>query len=84
MTRIVSTADIPKAIDEYARVVSPLYTKYAGIPRGIPQIAFPRSDLGMKVRDSMLWFVSATKFYKLLPEVNTADEKSLPEYEWKV
>jgi 2-polyprenyl-6-methoxyphenol hydroxylase-like FAD-dependent oxidoreductase len=84
MTKITNTADVPKVIEEYARGISPLYTKYAGIPRGIPQIAFPRSDWGMKLRDSMLWFVSATKFYKLLPEVNAADEKDISEYEWKV
>jgi 2-polyprenyl-6-methoxyphenol hydroxylase-like FAD-dependent oxidoreductase len=84
MSKIASLTDVPKAIEEYAREISPLYTKYAGIPRGIPQIAFPRSEWGMKVRDSMLWFVSATKLYKLLPEVNAADEKDLPEYEWRV
>jgi hypothetical protein len=28
--------------------------------------------------------VSATKLYKLLPEVNAADEKDLPEFEWRV
>jgi 2-polyprenyl-6-methoxyphenol hydroxylase-like FAD-dependent oxidoreductase len=83
LSKIKSSDDVPQAIEEYARGIGPLYTKHAGLPRGVPQIAFPRSDWGMKVRDSLLWFVSATKFYKLLPEVNAGDEKDLAEYEWK-
>jgi 2-polyprenyl-6-methoxyphenol hydroxylase-like FAD-dependent oxidoreductase len=83
LSKIKGSDGVPQAIREYTSDIGLLYTKYAGLPRGIPQIAFPRSDWGMKVRDSLLWFVSATKFYKLLPEVNTGDEKDLAEYQWR-
>lgn len=76
------SADIPKALDSYEAVFRNVYGKYEDLPWGFPQVAFPRTRVGMAVRDVVVWGVGKSKVYKLLPDEDKKGEEELGEYEW--
>ncbi|KAF2807086.1 FAD/NAD(P)-binding domain-containing protein [Mytilinidion resinicola] len=81
LSKIQSSEDIPRALERFEEVYRPLYTKSEGLPPFFPQFTFPQTSWVLWIRDSLLWFISKTKLYKLLP----ADEGSgleLPSYGW--
>jgi 2-polyprenyl-6-methoxyphenol hydroxylase-like FAD-dependent oxidoreductase len=65
LSKIQSSSDIPQALEKYEEVFRPLYAKMEDLPPGFPQILFPHTAWGLGLRDSVLWFVSKTKMYKL-------------------
>ncbi|KAF2492931.1 FAD/NAD(P)-binding domain-containing protein [Lophium mytilinum] len=81
LSKIQSSEDVPRALERFEEVYRPLYTKSEDGPPFFPQGAFPQTSWALWLRDSLLWFVSKTKLYKLLP----ADDESgfeLPSYDW--
>jgi 2-polyprenyl-6-methoxyphenol hydroxylase-like FAD-dependent oxidoreductase len=79
----ISSADgVPGAIGAYEKEFREIVTKLEDLPPGFPQIAFPQTKWGLKVRDAGVWFVSRTKLYKLLPNDDKEDERKLKEYDW--
>jgi len=83
LSKIGSSAEVPRALDDYETVFRKIYSKSEDLPPGFPQIAFPQTGWGMKLRDLSLWFASKTKLYKLLPDDDKAEEAKLAEYDWK-
>lgn len=82
LSKIQSSSEIPQALERYEGVFRPLYSKMEELPPGYPQLAFPQTALGLRIRDSALWFASKTKIYKLLPDDAETGWK-LPVYDWK-
>jgi 2-polyprenyl-6-methoxyphenol hydroxylase-like FAD-dependent oxidoreductase len=80
--RISSAAAVPDAIEAYESEFRQVYKKSEDLPRGFPQIAFPQTRWGLRVRDAGIWFASRTKVYKLLPDEEKEDESSLKGYDW--
>lgn len=83
LSKIGSSAEVPRALDDYEMVFRKIYSKSEDLPPGFPQIAFPQTGWGMKLRDLSLWLASKTKLYKLLPDDDKAEEAKLAEYDWK-
>jgi 2-polyprenyl-6-methoxyphenol hydroxylase-like FAD-dependent oxidoreductase len=81
LSKVQSSDDIPSALKRYEEVFRAIQSKDADLPRGFPQIAFPQTAWGLKVRDSIAWVVSKSKAYKLLP-ADKPDDSKLPAYEW--
>ena len=81
LSKIQSSNDVPQALEKYEEVFRPLYAKMEELPPGFPQIAFPQTDWGLWLRDSVLWFVSKTKLYRLFQGGSGIDWK-LPCYDW--
>lgn len=77
------TNDIPKALGDYENVFRKIYGKFEDLPPGFPQVAFPQTQWGMKVRDAGLWLASKTKVYKLLPDDDNDKNAELAEYDWR-
>lgn len=83
LSKIQSRRDVPQALEKYEEVFRPFYTKLEELPTGFPQIAFPQTAWGLRVRESVLWFVSKTKLYKYFLGGSAIDWK-LPTYDWAV
>ncbi|KAL9064736.1 MAG: hypothetical protein Q9157_007725 [Trypethelium eluteriae] len=81
LSKIRSSNDIPQALERYEEVFRPIYAKMEDLPPGFPQIAFPQTAWGLRLRDSALWFVSKTKIYKLFQGESETNWK-LPCYDW--
>jgi len=81
LSTIQSSRDVPQALERYEEVFRPLYAKMEELPPGFPQMAFPQTTWGLGLRDSVLWFVSKTKMYKLFQGDSGSDFK-LPVYDW--
>lgn len=81
LSKIESSDDVPRALENYEQVFRTLYAKMEDLPPGYPQIVFPQSPWAIRLRDFLIWLVSATKAYKLIPGEGGADF-SLPQYEW--
>ena len=81
LSKIQSSNDVPQALEKYEQVFRPLYAKMEELPPGFPQIAFPQTAWGLRLRDSALWLVSKTKLYKLFQSDSGVDWK-LPQYDW--
>lgn len=81
LSKIKSTNDVPQALKSYEEVFRKVQGKHEDLPPGFPQIAFPQTTWGLRLRDSALWFVAKTKAYNLLPD-EAEDDTVLPEYEW--
>jgi 2-polyprenyl-6-methoxyphenol hydroxylase-like FAD-dependent oxidoreductase len=81
LSKIQSSSEVLQALENYEKVFRPLYTKMEELPPGFPQIAFPQTAWGLRIRDSTLWFVSKTKLYKLSQGDSGLDWK-LPSYDW--
>ena len=81
LSKIQSSSDVPQALEKYEEVFRPLYAKMEELPPGFPQLAFPQTAWGLRLRDSVLWFVSKTKMYKIFQGGSGMDWK-LPSYDW--
>jgi len=81
LSTIQSSRDVPQALERYEEVFRPLYAKMEELLPGFPQMAFPQTTWGLGLRDSVLWFVSKTKMYKLFQGDSGSDFK-LPAYDW--
>lgn len=81
LSKIKSSDDIPNALQTYERAFRATQGESEDLPPGFPQIAFPQTTWGIKLRDTAAWLVSKTKAYKLLPS-DKADESKLPQYDW--
>lgn len=81
LSKIKSTDDVPGALKAYEKVFQAIVAKEGGLPPGFPQLAFPQTAWGIKVRDAIAWTVSRSGLYKLLPD-DKPDESNLPLYEW--
>jgi 2-polyprenyl-6-methoxyphenol hydroxylase-like FAD-dependent oxidoreductase len=79
--KITNTEDIPAALKRYEEVFRAVEGADEDLPWGYPQVAFPQSRWGIRVRDGVAWAVAKTKAYKLLPS-DKADASKLPAYEW--
>lgn len=80
--RIKESSEVAKALDAYESTFRKRYSKSEDLPPGFPQLAFPQTGWGLKVRDLGLWLVSKTKAYKLLP-ADDGVAAELPAYEWQ-
>jgi 2-polyprenyl-6-methoxyphenol hydroxylase-like FAD-dependent oxidoreductase len=81
LSKIQSSNDVPQALEKFEKIFRPLYSKMEELPPGFPQIAFPQTAWGLRIRDSALWFVSKTKLYKIFQGDSGIDWK-LPSYDW--
>ncbi|EXJ61714.1 hypothetical protein A1O7_02143 [Cladophialophora yegresii CBS 114405] len=81
LAKIQSSADIPRALERYEEVFRPIYAKMDDLIPGFPQIMFPQTNWGIWTRDSVLWFCSKTKMYKLLA-MGPGVHWDLPSYDW--
>jgi len=81
LSKIKSSNDVPQALEKYEEVFRRLYASMEELPPGFPQIVFPQTAWGLRLRDSALWFVSKTKMYKLFQGASGTDWK-LPCYDW--
>ena len=81
LSKIRSSNDIPQALEKYEEVFRPFHAKMEELPPGFPQIAFPQTVWGLRLRDSALWFVSKSKMYKLFQGESGNDWK-FPHYDW--
>ena len=81
LSKIQSSNDVPQALEKYEEVYRPLYAKMEELPPGYPQLVFPQTAWGLRLRDSALWLVSKTKLYKIFQGGSGLDSK-LPVYDW--
>ncbi|KEF63425.1 uncharacterized protein A1O9_01403 [Exophiala aquamarina CBS 119918] len=81
LSKIKNNDDVPHALEKYEQVFRTLYAKMEDLPPGYPQIVFPQSAWAIRLRDFLIWVVSATKAYKLIPGEGGVDF-ALPPYEW--
>ena len=81
LSKMQSSNDVPQALKKYEEVFRPLYAKMEDLPSGYPQLAFPQTVWGLRVRDFVLWFLSKTKISKLFPSDSEIDWK-MPQYDW--
>jgi 2-polyprenyl-6-methoxyphenol hydroxylase-like FAD-dependent oxidoreductase len=65
LSKIQSSNDIPQALLRYEKSFRPLYATIEDHLPGFPQILFPQTTWGLRIRDSALWFFSKIKIYKL-------------------
>jgi 2-polyprenyl-6-methoxyphenol hydroxylase-like FAD-dependent oxidoreductase len=54
LSKIQSSSEVPQALENYEKVFRPLYTKMEELLTGVPQIAFPQTAWGLRIRDSAL------------------------------
>ncbi|CAG5155359.1 uncharacterized protein ALTATR162_LOCUS3622 [Alternaria atra] len=81
--KMQSSDDVPAALKSFEEAFRKIQGKDEDLPPGFPQIAFPQTAWGIKVRDSLAWTIWKTKAYKLLPnDRDQPDESTLPAYEW--
>ena len=81
LSKVQSSDDVPQALVRYEEVFRPYYSTMEELPSGFPQLAFPQTAWGLRLRDFLLWFVSKTKIHKLFP--NGLEAKWVPpSYEW--
>ncbi|MCJ1314293.1 hypothetical protein MMC25_007973 [Agyrium rufum] len=78
---VKTSADIPAAVASFEAVYRPIHDKSGDLPPGYPQLAFPQTSWGLKIRDTVLWAVTRMKLHKLMPDGDGLVQK-LPEYEW--
>ena len=81
LSKIKTSEDVPQALLSYESVFRPIYKKMEELPPGYPQLAFPQTRWGLWIRDMLIWMVSKSKVYKLLPADGEA-VFDLPEYDW--
>lgn len=81
LSKINSSDEIPQALERYEGMFRPLYKKMEELPPGFPQMVFPQSVWGLRLRDSLLWLVCKTRLYKLF-RGGGGNEFKLPVYDW--
>jgi len=82
LSTITGSDQVPAALERYEDAFRKVTGVNEELPPGFPQLAFPQSAWGIRVRDAAAWFVGKTKAYKLLPGENRAGKDKLTEYEW--
>jgi 2-polyprenyl-6-methoxyphenol hydroxylase-like FAD-dependent oxidoreductase len=82
LSKIQSGEDVPQALAKYEEAFRKIQGKDEELPPGFPQIAFPSTSWGLRLRNTTLWLASKTKVYKLLPDNDSEDASVLPEYKW--
>jgi 2-polyprenyl-6-methoxyphenol hydroxylase-like FAD-dependent oxidoreductase len=80
--KIKTSAGVPAALDAYESEFRKVYKKSEDMPFGFPQIMFPQTVVGLRVRDLVAWTVGKTKVWKLLPDGDSEGAEKLAEYEW--
>jgi 2-polyprenyl-6-methoxyphenol hydroxylase-like FAD-dependent oxidoreductase len=81
--KIQSSDDIPAALKRFEETFRKIQGKNEDLPPGFPQLAFPQTAWGIKVRDSLAWAFWKSKAYKLIPTGrDNPDNSKLPAYEW--
>ena len=79
LSKVQSSKDVPMARE----VFRPLYSKMEDLPPGFPQVAFPQTTWGFRLRDSMLWGVGKTKIYMMFQGGGGASAKDkVSDYDW--
>lgn len=81
ISKIGSHDDVPPALEAYEAVFRELHKKAGDMPSWFPQAAFPQTSWGLWLRDTLLWLVTKTRAYKIIPNDDEV-EWTLPEYEW--
>jgi 2-polyprenyl-6-methoxyphenol hydroxylase-like FAD-dependent oxidoreductase len=81
LSKVQSTKDIPEALRRYEKAFRAVQRKDEDLPPGFPQIGFPQTTWGIRLRDAIMWTVCKSKAYKLLPG-DKPDESKLPVYDW--
>ena len=81
LSKIQSSSDVPRALEQYEEVFRPMHATLDGRLPGFPQIAFPQTAWGLRLRDFLLWFVSKTKMHKMAHWEQRTSWK-LPNYNW--
>ncbi|EMD64269.1 hypothetical protein GGP41_006696 [Bipolaris sorokiniana] len=79
--KVRRSEDVPDALKRYEKVFRPVQAVDGTLPPGFPQMAFPQTEWGLRLRDAIAWAVAKSKVYKLLPN-DKPDESQLPVYEW--
>ena len=82
LSKVTSTADVPRALEAYEQVFRQVYEKSEDDFTWFPQCAFPQSRWGLWLRDTFLWLVSRSKVYRWLPDDDKIDWK-VPDYDWR-
>lgn len=82
LSSITATEQVPAALARYEATFRKVTDVNEDLPPGFPQLAFPQSAWGIRIRDVAAWLVGKTKAYKLLPGEDRADKAKLPEYNW--
>ena len=81
LSKIQSSEDVQQALESFENVFRPLYGKMEDPRSWFPQAAFPQTGWGLWLRNSILWFVSTTKIYKLSGPPSEM-KYNLPQYAW--
>ncbi|KAG9185528.1 hypothetical protein G6011_06859 [Alternaria panax] len=81
--KIQRSDEIPAALKRYEDTFSNIQGIDENLPPGFPQLAFPQTAWGIKVRDLLAWTIWKSRAYKLIPnDRDNSDESKLPKYEW--
>jgi 2-polyprenyl-6-methoxyphenol hydroxylase-like FAD-dependent oxidoreductase len=81
ISKIQSTDQIPQALESYEEIFRICYAKLDDKLPGFPQLAFPQTALGLRLRNSAIWLVNKTKLHKILPD-DSRRTWDLPCYNW--
>jgi 2-polyprenyl-6-methoxyphenol hydroxylase-like FAD-dependent oxidoreductase len=81
LSKIENSDGIPAALKLWEEKFRKIQGKHESLPPGFPQLAFPQTAWGIKVRDTLAWTIGKTRAYKLLPE-DKPDDSKLQNYEW--
>lgn len=66
LSKVNTAAEVPAALQRYEQVFRPFYKTREELPPFYPQAGWPQTKWALQVRNSLLWFASRTKIYKLL------------------
>lgn len=83
LSTLTDRKEIARALGRYEKEFRKTTDKSGSLPGGFPQIAFPRSRVGLGVRNWVLWGVSKSGLLGLLPDGDKPDEGGLKEYRWE-
>lgn len=78
LSKVKAASEVPAALKRYEEIFRPFYKTQEELPPFYPQAAFPQTNWALRLRNSLLWFASRTKAYKLLPS-GPSDVPKLPE-----
>ncbi|KAM3069865.1 hypothetical protein ACMFMG_010573 [Clarireedia jacksonii] len=81
LSQMQSGDDVPEALKRYEGVFRAVVDKSGDIPSLFPQMMFPQTRAGLRVRDSLLWFVGKTKLHRLFPG-GEEEHSEMPVYDW--
>ncbi|KAF2740580.1 FAD/NAD(P)-binding domain-containing protein [Polyplosphaeria fusca] len=82
LSKISDPSEVPQALERYEEVFRGLYKVMGGGIPGYPQFAFPQTATGIWILSSLMWAISKTKVYKLLPKDTEGVGWEPPQYDW--